>query len=306
MRGLLCLLVSICACGNQTAAVDASAAEPPTLRLLREKKLSHLVSQPADHFEASGITRDGDRLVVVFDNMTALASVDLSLAKATTTPGSMASSSYEAIAPDPLAPRFYVLRESDGGTPARPQVVIVDRNGTTIATEPIVASFVNPNKAFEGIALVVLAGERRLLALCEGNFCADDVVSAGHGQVRVFAPSSGGWTLEATLDVPPEANFKDFSDLAIDDNGDGTYRIAIVSQASSALWMGTLATAPSAFVGAGARYQFPRDATGAIKYCTLEGVTFLGAGELAFVSDKSDGSLPCNATDESIHVFALP
>lgn len=66
-----------------------------------------------------------------------------------------------------------------------------------------------------------------------------------------------------------------------------------------------LVTESNCIPAPGSRYRFPRDPTGAAKYCTVEGAAFLSRTQMAFVSDKSDGTLPCSATDESIHVFAL-
>ena len=78
-----------------------------------------------------------------------------------------------------------------------------------------------------------------------------------------------------------------------------------MSRKSSTLWLGTLLTEPWSFRESGTFYTFPRD-DGDIRYCALEGVTFLGPRQLAFVSDRSDGEKPCDKEDESIHLFELP
>jgi len=129
----------------------------------------------------------------------------------------------------------------------------------------------------------------------------------------------GGWNriiiyvddLAARIEALRKADvrFRNYSDLALlpksGSTADGTYSVAIVSHQSSALWLGTLTTAPWALTGPGSVHAFPRSATGEVQYCTVEGVTFLGPSRFAFVSDKSDGTAPCNRKDESIHIFEL-
>lgn len=302
--GLLALLaLGPAACGQGGAGgADAGEDVPPlpALRLLRETKISKIVPLTAEHFEASGLTSRDGRLYVVFDNMTNVALVAPDLSSATTSTGLVQPSAWEGITYHPAATGFRVIQESP------PQVAELDADAAYVTSVPVTVTFPTVNKGFEGAALVTVGGAERLLALCEGNLCTDNATDTGHGQMMVLARQGASWTAESTIALPPAADFIDYSDIALQDNGDGTYRMALLSQESSMLWIGTLETSPLRAAGPGVVYEFPKNVAGAVMYCTLEGVTFLSATELAFVSDKSDATTLCNTKDESIHVFALP
>jgi hypothetical protein len=113
-------------------------------------------------------------------------------------------------------------------------------------------------------------------------------------------------TSVATLAVPMRARFHDFADLAVRLRPDGDYDVAIVSQLSSALWLGRLSTTTWQFAGDGLVYGFPRTSGGLAQYCNVEGVAFLGDNKVVIASDKSDGTPPCNDKDESLSIFLLP
>ena len=105
-------------------------------------------------------------------------------------------------------------------------------------------------------------------------------------------------------DPPPgDRRFTDYSGISV--AGD---RVAIVSQESSALWVGRLAPSSWELVDAGTTYLFPRDERGRIRYGTVEGVCWLGEDEVVVVSDRAKPTQPrrLRATDQSVHRFALP
>ena len=61
----------------------------------------------------------------------------------------------------------------------------------------------------------------------------------GGGRIQVFrGGSAGGWVHTGTIRLPRTLDFEDYSGIAA--AGD---RLAVVSQASSALWVGRLAPA---------------------------------------------------------------
>ena len=107
----------------------------------------------------------------------------------------------------------------------------------------------------------------------------------------------------ATIRLPETVLFVDYSGIAV--NGD---RIAVVSQASSALWVGNLAPSGWQVTGAGTSYALPRDADGGILYGTAEGVSWIAPDQVVMVSDKAKPQQDprCRAKDQSIHIFRIP
>ncbi len=188
----------------------------------------------------------------------------------------------------------------------RAEIAELDSSTAIVRQTDTDAIFDHSNKGVEGAAWLRVDGTEYVLALCENNNCKDDDSPAGEGRVLLLSSSGGVWTTQARLKLPESAAFLNYSDLSLSSNGDGTYRAAIVSHKSSALWLGTLSTSPWAFTGPSTFYTFPRSAEGAVSYCSVEGISFLGPNVLSAVSDKSDGSEPCADEEESIHIFQMP
>jgi hypothetical protein len=109
------------------------------------------------------------------------------------------------------------------------------------------------------------------------------------------------WKREATIRLPKDVNFIDYASVAV--RGD---RIAVVSQSSAALWIGTLATTGFAVEDSGTIYEFPRDADRRVVYGTVEGVSWLTDDRLVMVSDRAEGNTLARAKERSLHVFRLP
>jgi hypothetical protein len=82
----------------------------------------------------------------------------------------------------------------------------------------------------------------------------------------------------------------------------------VVSQESSALWVGDVAPDGWELTGAGMSYALPRSADGSIVYGTAEGVSWIAPDEVVMVSDKAkpDQDPRCRAKDQSIHIFRIP
>lgn len=315
---LIALLMTLAAaapslggCGGSGEDVEASGGETPAqgvLKLVQERKLSKLLSSAADDYEASGVTAREGFFYITFDNMTSIGIVNASLSSASEIVGEIKGSEYEGITfEDHGTAHFYVMKEMDNDSdPPRGKIIQLDASANHEGSEWTDVGFEDDNKGFEGIAWVWANEADHLLGLCEGNFCKDESASTGNGRIKVLLQQSSAWVTETTLNIPPEASFRDYSDIALLDNGDGTFKVAIVSQESSALWLGTLTTSPWELSGPGIVYAFPRTANGALQYCDIEGVTFLNGNSLAFVSDKSTGSDACKDKDESVHIFAIP
>jgi hypothetical protein len=283
-----------------------SLASALGLQLVVEKKLAKLLPKGgADHDEASGIVASGGMLYVAFDNLSQIAAVDTSLEHAKLGPGDTSESQYEAITASDDG-RFFAMIESANDTDARAAIAELDANTALLGQAFTDTSFEHANKGFEGVAWLRASGTEYLFALCENNDCKDDDSTPGEGRVKLLSKVDGVWTTQAALKLPESVGFLNYSDLALRDNGDGTYAAAVVSHKSSALWLGRLTTSPWAFSGPSGFYLFPRTDAGLIQYCSVEGITFLGPTVLAAVSDKSDGSAPCTGEEESIHIFQLP
>jgi hypothetical protein len=290
-------------------ASTADGASPATalgLQLVAEKKLSKLFSsKDLDHYEASGVVASSGALYVASDNTTEIGAVDTSLDHGTLGPGEATDSQYEAITATDDG-RFYAMIETVSETDTRGAVVELDTTTAFVSQAFTDVAFEHVNKGFEGVAWLRLAGTDYLLALCENNDCMDDDSTPGNGRVKLLMLVDGVWTTQQTLKLPSSVTFVNYSDLALQNQADGTFTVAIVSHKSSAMWLGTLSTSPWSLSGPGTFYAFPRTAEGAIQYCSVEGVTFLGPSVFAVVSDKADGSAACSDKEESIHNFQTP
>ena len=162
-----------------------------------------------------------------------------------------------------------------------------------------------PNKGLEGLTCVRRDGQAYLLGLCEGNRCqggAEGRVPGG-GRIQVFRRGDRQWDRVATIRLPETVLFQDYSGIAVAGG-----RIAVVSQESSALWVGNLAPDGWEVTDAGMSYALPRPADGSIVYGTAEGVSWMAPDQVVMVSDKAkpDQDPRCRAKDQSIHIFRIP
>ncbi|MET0794752.1 MAG: hypothetical protein ABW061_24750, partial [Polyangiaceae bacterium] len=266
---------------NPVDSGDASVADGRTLtsalglRMVSEKKLSKLLpKKDVDHYEASGIVASGGMLYVASDNLTEIAAIDTSLGDGKLGPGDASESQYEAITATDDG-RFFAMIERVSDSDARAEVAELDSDTALLDRAFTDTSFDHVNKGFEGLAWLRVAGTEYLLALCENNDCKDDDSPAGEGRVKLLAQADGVWTTRESLKLPESVAFLNYSDLALRDNGDGSFAAAIVSHKSSALWLGKLTTAPWALSGPSSFYVFPRANEGVVQYCSVEGITFL-------------------------------
>ncbi len=225
-------------------------------------------------------------------------------------------SEYEAITWDNKTEHLYVMVEMERMERDRAdeygKVIPYEINLTAGSDEWTDFSFEIHNKGFEGAAWLYhcssadIDGDEYILGLCEGNGCNDenDTAEPGNGRVVVMgrkfsADGTPTWKEidNGKLHLPDTACFGDYSDIALyprfpeacDCNpgicegcenlcpkGNGTYAVAVVSQESSALWLGTLDTTDWSF-DEGQVYLFPKTEAGRRIYDNVEGVTFLSA-----------------------------
>ncbi|MDM8531319.1 hypothetical protein QUF63_09105 [Anaerolineales bacterium HSG25] len=304
------------------------AGTMPALQFVSELKLAKLLPDDeveTDRLEASGVQIVADNIYVVFDNLPHVARLnrDLSrfrLGRWLYHPDADSALGFEDITYNPHTERFYLLVEAvsideekdddndnddDDDDTFQSRVIESSVDVTTPTIHWLDFEFEHENKGFEGLAYLHRGGADYLLALCEGNKCRGGKKGrkSGGGRVHIFQKMAKTWMPAETLKLPKFLDFEDYAAISIDSQ----HRVAIISQASSALWIGELSATEWAFVDAGTVYPFPTSADDEPLYCNVEGVSWLSDSQLVVVSDraKKDQADTCQTKDESIHVFEL-
>ncbi len=287
----------------------------PSLRLLREAKISQLLGDAArdlHRLEASGVLVEDGCLWVIFDNVPYVARLDPEL-----TPGHpdtlllrqpVGPIGYEDIALDRVDGRYFLLIESAERAPGllMAQVWEFDHQFRRVGCGWLDVRLERANKGIEGLTVVRRDGLCHLLGLCEGNLGRGGKAGRrpGGGRVHVFTQHAGGWDRVDTVALPAGLWFTDYSGISV--SGE---QIAVVSQESSALWVGRLHPDRWEVVDDGTTYMFPRDCRGRTLYGNIEGVSWLSERSLVVVSDRAKRSRQptrVRAKDQSVHVFELP
>ncbi len=278
--------------------------------LVAERKLADLISPPVPDgvLEASGVIARGADYYVIFDNVRRIARIHRSLDPASKRHSWWGSprqgEGYEDIAFSQSTRRFYLLVEAQKHPDGTYKALIdeYDESGHYEKRRWIDVPFEKRNRGFEGLSAVRWRGQDYLLALCEGNRCRAGRAGRkpGGGRIHLLQRSGDLWKPVARIKLPPTVRFEDYSGIAL--RGE---RLAILSQQSSRLWIGTIRFADWTIVGEGQTHQFPRTKNDKIKYATLEGLCWLTDRSLVFVSDfaKPDSKKRHRKTDQSIHVF---
>jgi hypothetical protein len=286
---------------------------PPTLTVVKERKLVELVAPPkgSSVLEASGVFAVGAHFYVIFDNIRRVARIHRSLEPGRGLHGwfgrQREGEGYEDIAYSPHLKRFYLLIEAEkhrDGT-FKPLIDECDERGKVKGRRVVNVSFKKRNTGLEGLAALRWKGKDYLLALCEGNRCRAGRAGrkGGGGRIHVLVRKRRHWDSIACIKLPRSVDFEDYSAVAL--RGD---RIAVVSQMTSRVWIGRLRRDAWTIAGAGRIYDLPRTKKGKIRYCTVEGLCWLSDSTFVAVSDlvKHYHSNRCHDTDQSIHIFALP
>ncbi len=283
------------------------------MTLVAERKLSDFIEPPKGSgvLEASGVVATGGYYYVVFDNVRRVARIHTSLR-----PGSKRHSwfgraregeGYEDIAFSPDTRRFYLLIEAEKHPDGTYKALIdeCDEEAQFKKRRWVDVPFDKRNSGFEGLHAVRREGRDYLLALCEGNRCRGGRKGRqpGGGRIHVLQRAGTVWKSMASIALPPSVRFEDYSAVSIRGN-----RIAVISQQTSRLWIGSLRFRDWTITGRGAVYDFPSTKKGKPKYCTLEGVCWLSPRTFVLVSDLCKESHPkrCRKRDQSIHVFRIP
>lgn len=280
--------------------------------LIAEHKLADFVRPPVPGgvLEASGVVANDADYYVVFDNIRRVARIDHSLE-----PGSKRHAwfgrkrdgeGYEDIAFSKYTRRFYLLIEAEKHPDGTYKALIdeCDQLGRHKERRWVDFSFDKRNKGYEGLDAVRARGQDYLLALCEGNRCRAGSAGRqpGGGRIHVLRRAGRLWKPVARIKVPPTARFEDYASVALCGR-----RLAVLSQRSSQLWVGTLRLSDWTIVDEGTTYDFPRTKKGKIKYRTLEGLCWLTARSFVCVSDRAKrrDKRRGRKRDQSIHVFEL-
>ena len=283
------------------------------LELVSEAKIGDILPGSLNpRLEASGVLAWDGLFYVIFDNLPHIACLSPELSGAARDNHMIIQekgrrSGFEDIAHDPSSGRFYVLIESlpRGRGTFMAAVQEYDENFRYAGRAWLDFPLDRPNKGLEGLTCVHRDGQAYLLGLCEGNRGKGGAAGRvpGGGRIHVFRRGRRNWKRVGKIRLPETVLFEDYSGIAVD--GD---RIAVVSQESSALWLGRLAPDGWQVADAGTSYALPRDVDGDIVYGTAEGVSWMAPDLVVMVSDKAkpDQDHRYRAKDQSIHIFRIP
>ena len=276
------------------------------LELIREEKLYRLTpgKKKADRLEASGVALiDEETALVIFDSLNLIASIDLSLKPGKRNrlfPAPSIGEGFEDIAIDHEAKRVFCIIETMEDTDGKYRGFVseYDHEGRFQRCERLETAFTSSNKGFEGLAFLRRGGKEILYAMCEGNLCTD--AKSGGGRIQAFTRTpEGSWEWSHEVKLPDSAEFEDYAGVSYRDG-----RLAVVSQASARLWIGSVDEKARKIVeGSGSVYRFPKKG-----YCNVEGIAWLSDDTLVAVSDQKKKRQPevCGKKDQSIHIFRIP
>ncbi len=283
-----------------------------------EKKLASLltnikVPESARLLEASGVVLVDKDYIVVFDEMYGIARIpqcsENGFKQGEIIGSQNSREGFEAIAFDSNENCFYGIVENSAyqNDCYRPLIQKFTRDLVPSGNPyqlplNLPLDNIDPNKGLEGAAIVHKENSTFIFGLCEGKNCNSDdsKKSSGQGMIQIFEKNGNNWEHYGTLQLPLEVDFRDFSDLSIQQN-----RIAVISQKSARLWIGTLNVERDSWQLSHKNiYSFPTK-KGKNIYCNIEGVDWISENQLVIVSDIASKNR-CKAKEKMIHVFDIP
>jgi hypothetical protein len=289
-----------------------------------------------NRYEASSIILKDDSFYAVCDNSWAVSKFSTSLDPfssanvqiGTPNPEGVEDSGFEAIFWDDDS--FYVVRESVQHADSHfhavvEQVRLGENNYTVVEACSSDFKFEGTSKGFEGaVSIRDTNNEMVILGLCEGNHCSETrKFDRGNGRIvamkRIIEEdgTTCTWSAVRTINVPSNAYFHDYSDIAVDAKG----RVAITTQEDSQVWIGQMLgldpetgrydlNAMELDPDVYSVFDFPKNNECETIYCNIEGVEWLNDQTIVVVSDKMKGKgkqdFLCFDKDQSVHVFVLP
>jgi hypothetical protein len=283
-----------------------------TLKLIRETKLHALLPECSANrrLEASGVVAQDSHFIIIFDNLGQVARV---AASCLPSDGNAwlgerdGATGHEDLTYSARHQRFYGLIEAVRVTADtyHAELVEYDHQFVPLDRHRLPFAFASDNKGFEGLAVIHRAGHDYVLALCEGNRCQGGRTGKqqGYGRIQLFQRVTQGWQHVHTIKLPKAVRFTDYASLDIREG-----QVAVLSQQSSQVWLGTLDPTNWEFVDAGMVWHLPRDAKGETTYCHAEGISWMASDQFVVVSDKRKRGAPkrCTAKDQSVHLFQIP
>ncbi|MDQ6993352.1 MAG: hypothetical protein Q9M31_07730 [Mariprofundus sp.] len=293
---LVYLLLLIC-----TAPSGAVATE---LALLNETKIATLLNRDGP-YEASGVTTLNGSIYIVFDNMPNVLRSNTELLSASLSSASGGGDGFEGLAHDDRGHLLAMVEDGKHQRKRQGRVYSYDLQWQQLSKVWLPFTLQHKNKGFEGIEMLSMEGRKLLLALCEGNRCLGGKQGRkqGRGRIQVFQDHHGKWQHKKTIKL--KLPFTDYSGMDVHGS-----RIAIVSQASSLLWVGAFDVDNGLIrVGQGELFNFPKDNQGRTVYCNIEGVSWLSDDRIVVISDrykKKKQPRYCADKDQSVHIFQLP
>ena len=285
----------------------------PQLELLEEEKIFELLRGAMDlRLEASGVIAKDWFFYLIFDNIPHIGRIGGDLSRVAREHHLIPQershgAGYEDIAYDRFSNRFYLLIEAQPHSRGfMAQVDEYDEHFRYISSAWLDFPLDQSNKGLEGLDCIHREEQTYLLGLCEGNWCKGGAAGRrpGGGRIQIFSKGHHHWDHAGTIRLPESLWFEDYSGLAV--AGD---RIAVVSQASSALWVGRFSPSSWEIADEGSIYRFPRNDRGKTVYCNVEGISWITPDRVVVVSDRAKAVVQgkrCRAKDQSIHVFTIP
>jgi hypothetical protein len=290
----------------------------PTLELNREAKIHDILGDTVStRLEASGVLAKDGAFYVIFDNVADIARLGPELRPGMSNrvirqprghTDNFESDGFEDIAYDLAADRFFILIEAlpRGSHTYMAKVQEYDSEFRYLRARWLNFPLDQANKGLEGLTCAHRGGRTYLLGLCEGNRCKGGAAGRqpGGGRIQIFEEADEHWEHVGTIRLPTDLWFIDYSSIAVAGN-----RVAVLSQESSALWVGAFEPSGWGVIDGGRAYELPRDGHGEAVYRYAEGVSWLDDDHVVVVSDKAKAGHPAapgGDKDQSIHVFALP
>ena len=242
------------------------------LVLAREAKLASLLPDAGGRLEASGVLAGDGRCYVIFDNAPDIARIPATLAPADG-PDLIRQprgrrDGFEDIAHDRATGRFYVLVEARArGQGFMAEVQEYDERLGYLGRAWVQFPLDSLNKGLEGLTAPAATAGPSCSACARGT-------GAGTGR-RAGGPAAAGSRCSsvagATGTAWPRSGCRrpsPFEDFSLAGAGD---RLAVLSQASAALWVGRVHPSSWGVAGPGAVWSFPPDPEGRTVYCNAEG-----------------------------------
>ncbi len=279
------------------------------LTIVTERKLSELTELPTDSpaLEATGVVAKDSCFYVVFGNVRRIARINSDLTRRSNTPAwfgrARAGEGYQDIAFSPHTRRFYLLIKAEKHPDGTLKALIdeCDEKGRYKLRRWVDFPFDQQNHGFEGLCAVRWKDCDYLLAL--GHRRPRPGRKPDGGQIYVLKRAGTVWKPIAQIALPPGVKFKNHSTVSLRGS-----QIAVISQQTSRLWIGTLKFGNWTISDPGAVYDFPRTKKGNPKYGALEGLCWRSPGSFVLVSGLCgrDDAKRCRKREQSIHVFRIP